>query len=81
MFAAAGLRDIESTVLTVRSSFASFEDWWKPFTLGVAPAGEYVRGLDARRRDALRGRCVALLPREGPIEIVTSAGTTLGRAS
>ncbi|MFG2039935.1 class I SAM-dependent methyltransferase [Dactylosporangium sp. NPDC048998] len=80
LFAAAGLRDIESTVLTVRASFASFDEWWEPFTLGVGPAGEYVKGLDARRRDALRGRWAALLPREGPIDIVASAWTTLGRA-
>ncbi|GIH19313.1 class I SAM-dependent methyltransferase [Rugosimonospora africana] len=81
LFAAAGLHGIESTALTVRSSFASFEEWWEPFTLGVGPAGEYVQGLDARRREALRDRCATLLPREGPIEIVASAWATLGRAS
>lgn len=80
LFAAAGLRDIESTVLTVRASFASFDEWWEPFTLGVGPAGDYVRGLDARQRDELRGRCASLLPQQGPIDIVASAWTALGRA-
>ena len=79
LFAAAGLRDVESTVLTVRSGFASFDEWWEPFTLGVGPAGEYVQGLDAGRRDALRDRCAARLPRERPIDIVASAWTALGR--
>jgi SAM-dependent methyltransferase len=80
LFTAAGLRDIESTVLTVRASFAGFDEWWEPFTLGVGPAGDYVRGLDAGRREELRGRCASLLPRQGPVEIVASAWTTLGRA-
>jgi SAM-dependent methyltransferase len=80
LFAAAGLRDIKSTALTVRSSFANFAEWWEPFTLGVGPAGEYVQGLDASRRDALRDRCAALLPRQGRIDIVASAWTALGHA-
>jgi ubiquinone/menaquinone biosynthesis C-methylase UbiE len=46
---------------------------------GVGPAGDYVRGLDARRRDELRGRCAALLPRAGTFDIVASAWTALGR--
>jgi SAM-dependent methyltransferase len=79
LFAAAGLGDIESTVLTVRASFRSFEEWWEPFTLGVGPAGDYVRGLTAERRDELRGRCASLLPLKGPIDIAASAWSTLGR--
>jgi SAM-dependent methyltransferase len=79
LFAAAGLADIESGVLTVRASFASFDEWWEPFTLGVGPAGDHVRRLDATRRDALRGRCASLLPVDGPVDIVASAWTALGR--
>jgi SAM-dependent methyltransferase len=79
LFAAAGLVDVEATALTVRSTFPDFDAWWEPFTLGVGPAGEYVEGLDAQRRAALRERCAELLPRTGPIEIVASAWTTLGR--
>ncbi|MFB9238772.1 class I SAM-dependent methyltransferase [Plantactinospora siamensis] len=81
LFAAAGLRDIESTVLTVRTTFADFAEWWEPFTLGVGPAGAYVGGLDERDRDALRARCAASLPREGPIEIAASAWAALGHAA
>ena len=80
LFAQAGLHDIESTLLTVRSSFASFDEWWEPYTLGVGPAGEYVRGLDPSRRAALRERCAALLPADGPIEVIASAWSTLGHA-
>jgi SAM-dependent methyltransferase len=80
MFATAGLRQVESSVLTVRAGFASFDEWWEPFTLGVGPAGAYVKGLDATRRDGLRARCASLLRQEVPIEIVASAWTALGRA-
>jgi SAM-dependent methyltransferase len=78
LFAQAGLRDVADGVLTVRSVFAGFDEWWEPFTLGVGPAGEYVEGLDPSRRDALRGRCAELLPGEGPIEVVASAWAALG---
>ncbi|MEV6932610.1 class I SAM-dependent methyltransferase [Dactylosporangium sp. NPDC051485] len=81
LFAAAGLRDVEETSLTVRTTFAGFDDWWEPFTLGVGPAGDYVKGLDAARRDALRARCATLLPRHGPIEITASAWTASGRVA
>jgi SAM-dependent methyltransferase len=72
LFAAAGLRDIEDTALTVRVAHASFEEWWEPFELGVGPAGAHVAGLDAGARDALRERCRQLLPRP-PFTLVARA--------
>jgi SAM-dependent methyltransferase len=59
---AAGLGDIASSVLTISVSFASFADWWDPYTLGVGPAGAYVRHLDEPQREVLRARCQELLP-------------------
>jgi SAM-dependent methyltransferase len=79
LFAAAGLQQIESTMLTVRVPFASFNEWWEPFTLGVGPAGAYVAQLDVTRRDELRAHCAELVPHGTPIEIVASAWTALGR--
>src|SRR5690242_16493174 len=70
LFAAAGLRDIESSVLTVRVRFVDFDDWWEPFTLGVGPAGDYVTRLDAAKRDELRAHCARLLPGDAPFDIV-----------
>jgi SAM-dependent methyltransferase len=78
LFAGAGLHHVESAKLTVRVGFATFIDWWEPFTLGVGPAGAYVAGLDPQRRDDLRVRCATLLPR-APFEIEASAWTVLGR--
>lgn len=59
--AEAGLRDVVSAVLDVEVTFDDFEDWWRPFTYGVGPLGDYIGGLDERRRGALRDRCADLL--------------------
>lgn len=69
---AAGLGRIEATTLTVGVRFATFDDWWEPFTLGVGPAGAHVTQLDEPARDALRTRCAQLLP-PAPFDVVASA--------
>jgi SAM-dependent methyltransferase len=69
---AAGLTLIESTMLTVKVRFATFVDWWEPFTLGVGPAGAHVTQLDEEGRDVLRTRCSQLLP-SAPFEVAASA--------
>ncbi|MEU4689183.1 class I SAM-dependent methyltransferase [Actinoplanes sp. NPDC023714] len=79
LFGAAGLRDVTSTILTVTSRYGNFEEWWEPYTLGVGPAGDHVRGLPPARRDELRDRCAALLPRHGPIAITATAWAAKGR--
>ena len=57
LFEAAGLHDVNDTELAVRLEYASFDDWWGPFTLGVGPAGAYAAGLDPARREELKERC------------------------
>jgi ubiquinone/menaquinone biosynthesis C-methylase UbiE len=69
---AAHLKDIESMSLTITVPFATFTEWWEPFTLGVGPAGAYVAQLDDAERDGLRDRCAQLLP-SAPFEIAASA--------
>lgn len=69
---AAGLTDIESSALTVSVRFATFEEWWDSFTLGVGPAGAHVAQLDEAGRDALRARCAQLLP-SAPFDVTASA--------
>ena len=78
LFEAAGLREIEETVLAADLEHPSFEDWWEPFTLGVGPAGSYVAGLDEERRAQLRERCRALVPTT-PFVITARAWTVRGR--
>lgn len=59
---AAGLSGIESSALTVRVRFASYDEWWAPYLLGVGPLGVYVSTLDDGRRRELYQRCIELLP-------------------
>ena len=41
LFGAAGLREVEGSLLTFTLEHPSFDDWWEPLTLGVGPAGAY----------------------------------------
>ncbi|GAA3681139.1 class I SAM-dependent methyltransferase [Nocardioides ginsengisoli] len=73
----AGLRQVTETELTVHIPFASFDDWWEPYTLGVGPVGVYVAGLD----DAVRERLVGVLHADlgdGPFTIHGTAWTATG---
>ena len=80
IFDAAGLDGIEDTSLEVDVEFRDFDDWWDPFTLGVGPAGQYVTGLDEKRREVLRDRCAELLP-TGPFEIRAKVWAARGRTA
>jgi SAM-dependent methyltransferase len=76
---AAGLRVVDEPTLTVDVAFATFEDWWESFTLGVGPAGAHVAGLDEPARRALRTACHDRLPEE-PFTITATAWCVLARA-
>jgi hypothetical protein len=54
LWAAAGLTNIETTSLSFRCRFESFNDFWQPLTEGQGPAGAYLRAISADRRNALR---------------------------
>jgi SAM-dependent methyltransferase len=79
LFGQAGLDGTDATTLTVRASYATFGQWWQPFTLGVGPAGDYVVSLTARRRRLLRERCRELLG-EGPFDVGATAWAVTSRA-
>ena len=72
LFGQAGLAGADATTLTVRVSYATFGQWWQPFTLGVGPAGDHVASLTTRRRRLLRERCRELLG-EGPLDVSATA--------
>ena len=77
LFREAGLIDVRADVVTVEVAFASFDEWWQPFTLGVGPVGEYVGSLTTAGVDALRQACAERLPAEG-FSTVASAWVALG---
>jgi SAM-dependent methyltransferase len=72
-----GLSDVTDGRLDVSLPFATFEEWWEPFTLGVGPAGDHVRSLDDAGRAALAAACRARLP-EPPFELTVSAWAARG---
>ena len=76
---AAGLRRVEETALPAAVEYASFDEWWEPFTLGVGPAGAYAQTLDEPSRDRLRARCTQLFPTP-PFTLNTSAWAARGVA-
>ena len=74
----AGLSDIESSELTVRVTYGSFDEWWEPNTYCIGPAGIYVGSLTPERMAALRERCSSVLP-DGPFELEATAWCAVGQ--
>jgi SAM-dependent methyltransferase len=77
LFAAAGLSVVEDADLSVSVEHPSFDEWWEPFTLGVGPAGAFVRDLDAEQQAEIREACRALLP-PAPFTLTVSAWAVTG---
>ncbi|MBI5160591.1 MAG: class I SAM-dependent methyltransferase [Micrococcales bacterium] len=77
---AAGLVDVTGGRVSISRRYASFQEWWEPYTYGIGPAGAYVRSLDAAAVDRLRGLCAARLP-AAPFEIRASAWGVRGRVA
>lgn len=80
LFSQAGIENVRSGVATVRVRFASFDEWWEPFTLGVGPVGEYMKTLTTAGVAALRHACAERLPSSGSFETVASAWVAIGTA-
>ena len=76
---AAGLSDIEESEFAATVDYATVEDWWAPFTLGVGPAGAYAQSLPDAQLSARRQRCEELLP-PAPFSLRTFAWAARGRA-
>jgi SAM-dependent methyltransferase len=56
LFRAAGLAQVETHPLEMRTDFATFDDYWTPFLRGTGPAPSYVASLDPPGRERLRER-------------------------
>ena len=75
----AGLTSVRETTFKASVQFASFDEWWEPFTLGVGPAGAYTETLDEPARNELRARCQQLFP-TAPFTLNTVAWAARGIA-
>jgi SAM-dependent methyltransferase len=61
-----GLQEVSEEALTIRTRFASFDDYWSPFLEKQGPAGEYVASLSAGDQDQLRARLRTRLLGDSP---------------
>ncbi|MEO6397533.1 MAG: methyltransferase domain-containing protein [Tepidiformaceae bacterium] len=77
LFQAAGLRNVEEATLSASVDYATFDEWWGPFTLGVGPAGDYAHALGKAELSALYERCRQLLP-EAPFTLTAFAWAARG---
>jgi SAM-dependent methyltransferase len=77
LFEQAGLRRVEGSVHVARVEYATFEEWWDPFSFGIGPAGAAYRTLNDEQREAMRERCREQLP-EPPFALESSAWAARG---
>ena len=77
LFASAELDRVEEAELTISVEHEDFDDWWSPFTLGVGPAGAYVRTLGEKELASVRDRCRQLLG-EGAFKVTATAWAARG---
>lgn len=72
LFEAAGLHAVEEVPMVVEVVHPTFAQWWEPYTFGVGPAGDYVRGLDDDRRTRLEAAAREHLG-SGPFTVTATA--------
>lgn len=61
-FERAGLDDIVESTLVASADYASFDDFWEPFTFAVGPAGQYLASLSEVQHARVCEACQAELP-------------------
>ncbi len=81
LFLAAGLHDVETRAIDIRTRFRDFDDYWSPFLGGQAPAPGYAMSLSQERRAALRERIKEAVPiaGDGSIDLIARAWAVRGR--
>lgn len=77
LFDEAGLSNVREDSIAVHVVHSTFDEWWRPYTFGVGPAGEYVRRLEsdalARLESAARERLG-----DGPFTVTATAWAARG---
>ena len=82
LFRGAGLDVVEARAIDVPTPFRDFDDYWRPFLAGGAPAPNYAVSLDAASQRRLRERLRDTLPfnADGSIDLMARAWAVRGRA-
>jgi SAM-dependent methyltransferase len=80
LFSAAGLANVEADGIVVPTTFANFDDYWRPFLGGQGPGPTLVAALSEDQRDRLRETLRERLPvaADGSIAITARAWAAKG---
>jgi len=80
LFRDCDLGDVRCDSIEIRTVFASFDDYWRPFLGGTGPAPSYVASLDADGRTNLMRKLEETLPRspDGTITLDARAWAVRG---
>lgn len=83
LFQGAGLVNVTTAPLEIRTRFLDFDDYWQPFLGGQGPAPGYVASLGEDERERLRRTLQARLPvgDDGSIDLVARAWAVRGDVS
>lgn len=83
-WSAAGFKDVAETTLAIRMEFASFDDYWGPYSAKDGPQADYVATLTEaereRLREALRRAYLDGEADDGPRSYAALAWAVKGRA-
>ena len=81
LFGDGGLPEVQVRAIDIPTRFRDFDDYWRPFLGGQAPAPGYCMSLSDERRAALRERIRSRLPvgPDGSITLVARAGAVRAR--
>jgi SAM-dependent methyltransferase len=77
----AGLVNVTDGSLEIKQAYASFNDYWEPFTKGAGPGGAYVVSLPVDRRQQLEARMRTRLlgdRQDGPFTLKAKAWCVRG---
>jgi SAM-dependent methyltransferase len=80
LFRAAGLGDVICEAIEILTSFADFDDFWRPLLGGTGPAPAHVASLDGERREVFARELEQALPRasDGAIALEARAWAVRG---
>lgn len=80
LFRRTGLADVCCQPIEIRTVFATFDDYWRPFLGGTGPAPSYVASLGADRRATLKRKLEETLRRgpDGTIALTARAWAARG---
>ncbi len=80
LFLSAGLANVEVRAIDVPTVFRDFDDYWRPFLGGQAPAPGYCMSLSEDQRASLRERISSSLPisADGRISLIARAWAVRG---